>query len=326
MLDRLMGRGWKPSSSIATSELTEKLKRLVDSEIRESDDRRKFVPHNIKLKMQWDKFSTDAEDSLRRLETELLTALVDHINDKRYYTYAPITLEVKPDYFTDGVKLSAGFEALNEDEGETSVNVSMPGIIDTRLTQNSPIAPTQLHVTVNFNLNGTDVRKDLIFETGKRLSLGRTKNNDLAVDDISVSKMHASLMLNSEGQIVVADTGSTNGTFVDGERISYGKAVTISGESKVKFGTVKMWFEIYKTPLKDQHDLPITEIYNVGEFEFTNKTEKVKQPQSVSPAATVASIVMPESSIRKPNPTELLTPVKQSTDVKNSDDNGYPCK
>ena len=81
--DRLMGRGWKPSSSLATSELAERMRSLVDAEIREDSDGRKFVPHNIKLKMQWDKFSTDSTEPLRKLEVELLTSLVDHINDRR---------------------------------------------------------------------------------------------------------------------------------------------------------------------------------------------------------------------------------------------------
>src|SRR5687768_16616044 len=73
-LDRFFGRGWKPTSSLATSELIERLKVLIDKEARTGEDKRTFVPHNIQLKMQWDKFSTDAVDSLKTLETELLTA------------------------------------------------------------------------------------------------------------------------------------------------------------------------------------------------------------------------------------------------------------
>ena len=89
--DRLTGRNWKPSSSLATSELTEKLKLLLDAEAKDvgGGGGRKFVPHNVKLKMQWDKFSTDSEIALGKLENELLIAVIDHINDKRYYTYAP---------------------------------------------------------------------------------------------------------------------------------------------------------------------------------------------------------------------------------------------
>src|SRR5215210_5905485 len=97
-LDRLTGRRWRPSSSLATSGLIERMKALLDSEATEDEEKRKFVPHNIKLKMQWDKFSTDSEDALRKLEYELLTAAVDHISDNRYYTHAPLNLEVKPDY------------------------------------------------------------------------------------------------------------------------------------------------------------------------------------------------------------------------------------
>ena len=66
IFDRLTGRGWKPSSSLATSELIERLKKLLDSEVKYSDKKGKFVPHNIKLKMQWDKFSTDAEECFEK--------------------------------------------------------------------------------------------------------------------------------------------------------------------------------------------------------------------------------------------------------------------
>jgi pSer/pThr/pTyr-binding forkhead associated (FHA) protein len=42
---------------------------------------------------------------------------------------------------------------------------------------------------------------------GQRLSVGRTKENGLAIDDPSISKYHASLMLDPQGILHVADTG-----------------------------------------------------------------------------------------------------------------------
>ncbi len=84
--DRFTGRGWNPSSSLATSELVEKLKFLLDSEVRDSDGKGKYVPHIIKLKMQWNKFSTEAEPQLKKLENELHAAAIDHINDRLYHT------------------------------------------------------------------------------------------------------------------------------------------------------------------------------------------------------------------------------------------------
>ena len=52
---------------------------------------------------------------LKKLENELLIAAVDHINDKRYHTFAPMKLEIKADYFTEGVKLSASFDKFGEE-------------------------------------------------------------------------------------------------------------------------------------------------------------------------------------------------------------------
>src|SRR5437762_12598806 len=120
--DRLTGRRWVPSSSLATSELVERIKKLLDAEAKEVPGKGTVVPHNIKLKMQWNKFSEDAEDALYTLEVELLTAAVDHINDSLYYTYAPVTLEVKPDYFIEGVKLTVSFDDFVKEEGEVEMN------------------------------------------------------------------------------------------------------------------------------------------------------------------------------------------------------------
>ena len=128
IFDRFTGRRWIPSSSLAASELSERMKQLLNAEAKNVAGKGVVVPHNIKLKIQWDKFSTDSESSLKALETELLTSAVDHINDSLYYTYAPLSLEVKPDYFTEGVKLLVSFEKFNDDTTEAEVNVSVPSV------------------------------------------------------------------------------------------------------------------------------------------------------------------------------------------------------
>lgn len=260
MLDRLTGRGWKPSSSLATSGLIERMKVLMRSEAKEVESGRKFVPHNIKLKMQWDKFSTDSETSLKALENELLTAAVDFINDHRYYTSAPLKVEVKPDYFTSGVKLFVSYENADE-EAELDVTIA-----DTNLQHMIPnqgaepgAVPTGLRtLTAKFPTPAGEKVRHFELEPNKRISIGRTKENDIALDDPSVSKFHASVMVNSDGRIVVADTGSTNGTFVDGERIAYGKAMTVN--RSVKFGTIEVNFTVDQ-PIAKPAELPPTEAF-----------------------------------------------------------------
>lgn len=244
--DRLTGRRWTPSSSLATSELSEKLKKLLDLEAKDLGPKGKFVPHNIKLKMQWDKFSTDSEDAITRLENELKIAAIDHINDNRYHTYAPIRLEVTPDYFTEGVKLLVSFDKFDEEKREAAVNVTVPQIkVGDYLPELPPEArpePAPEVFIADFTINDKPKQTELQFQEKQRRSVGRTKENDLTLDDPSVSKIHAALVLNSERRLMVADTGSTNGTFINEQRIAYGRAFPVGDGDKVKFGNIEVTF------------------------------------------------------------------------------------
>src|SRR5687767_14230106 len=222
LFDNLTGRKWTPSSSLATSELIERLKKLLDAEVKDAGEQGKFVPHNLKLKMQWDKFSTDSETALKKLENELLIAAVDHINDNRYQTHAPLKLQVKPDYFTEGVKLQASFDEFGEDRREGELNVTVPDIKVGDFVPEVQVSaePEKIIYSAEFAEQDKIKRVEMEFFQGKRLSVGRTKENDLSINNNSVSKVHAALVLNSEGILQIADTGSTNGTFINGQRIA----------------------------------------------------------------------------------------------------------
>ncbi|MEO8648292.1 MAG: FHA domain-containing protein [Acidobacteriota bacterium] len=281
--DRLTGRGWKPSSSLATSELIGRLKTLVDAEVRQNGDNRKFVPHNIKLKMQWDKFSTDSDEGLRKLEIELLSAVVDHINDKRYYTYAPISLQVKPDYFTSGVKLLVSFDKTDSDEGEAEIHVSVPG--SSPALEHQSIPPEAVHTTLRFSfgIDGKDIEKVLSIKTGGRIGFGRTKENDLMIADDSVSKYHGSVMLDSESKLMISDTGSTNGILINGSRIPYGKAVVLRPEDSLTIGAVEVSFETLAakvgTEVPESNDRVAEETGNTLAPEQNDRTEGAAGPE-----------------------------------------------
>lgn len=242
IFDRVTGRGWKPTSSLATSELIEKLKTLLDMEAKTLGKKGTFVPHNLKLKIQWDKFSLDSESATQTLENELLTAIIDHINDKRYHTYAPLKLQIKPDYFTEGVRLLASFDKFAEESGEAAINVTVPNLKNIVIppAPEVKIEKEKEIVTAEFSLNDKPKRIELAFATGARLNVGRTKENSLTIEDGSISKIHATLFINSQKQLMVADTGSTNGTFVGDKRIAYGKAFPVENGDKVKFGTIEV--------------------------------------------------------------------------------------
>lgn len=247
--DRFTGRRWTPSSSLATSGLIERLITLIDSEAIEVAGKGTVVPHNIRLKIQWDKFSTDGEESIEKLEDELLIAAADHINDRLYYTYAPLNIEVKQDYFVEGVKLFASFDKFVAEDHEAELNVTVPSIKvnieQTNLRDDRAVASSVTYVA-RCEINGVKREKKLSFDKRARHSVGRTGTNDLILDDVSVSKIHASLVADADGNLSVADTGSTNGTFINSTRIAYGKAVKLVEGDSVKFGSIEVVFERVK--------------------------------------------------------------------------------
>ena len=308
IFDRLTGRGWKPSSSLATSELVERLKALLDSEARDETPGCKFVPNNIKLRMQWDKFSTDSDESMRKLETELLAAAVDHINDKRYFTHAPLAVEVKPDYFTPGVRLMVSFDRFADEEHEAGVDLNVPGATTLNLDESIPPHSSELTFVASYSVDGDLKRKTLNIAKGVRLSVGRTKENDLFINDPSVSKIHASLAVDEHGNLIVADTGSTNGTFVNGQRIAYGKAVFVADNSSVKFGGIDVLFraehirrpsddlalaverDVPATDKVDHEPRPVSETLDSDEPAPTQASVPVSVPAPTEPSIDLAAV------------------------------------
>ena len=286
----------------------------MDAEAVADDKGRYFVPHNITLKMQWDKFSADPEKAVQTIENEFLVAAIDHINDKHYYTREPLIVDVRPDYFTEGVKLSVSFDKNADDEDEKGINVTVPGTkVDVNeLPEILPVNEDVAKVLVRFEVNGQLKEKEIELPVGKRISVGRTKENDIALDDISVSKFHASLMLNDDGKLIVADTGSTNGTFVGGERIAYGKAVEIDGGSDLKFGSMAVKVTIAMPEKPTAPAEPTVEYTNsqiIDGFEFRKKEPE----QNVPAQAPTVEMSIPAPTLPALTAEDLLNEEDKTT-------------
>jgi hypothetical protein len=65
-----------------------------------------------------------------------------------------------------------------------------------------------------------------ILEVAGELPLGRRQDGPGKIRDLEVSRLHARVWLDADGGLTVEDAGSTNGTFVNGERIAGPRALT----------------------------------------------------------------------------------------------------
>ena len=75
------------------------------------------------------------------------------------------------------------------------------------------------------------------------LTLGRTKEADIQISDDEISRVHCSFQT-QRGDFVVTDLGSTNGTFVNDQRIEISK---LKRGDRVRIGNTIFEFEIPRT-------------------------------------------------------------------------------
>ncbi len=77
-------------------------------------------------------------------------------------------------------------------------------------------------------------------------SVGQTRNNDIVIRDVTVSKFHAFFQDAADGEgFVLQDARSTNGTFVNGMRVprqGQGDPVVVRSGDRVRFGNVELSF------------------------------------------------------------------------------------
>lgn len=88
--------------------------------------------------------------------------------------------------------------------------------------------------------------KDNMFQ--RRVTLGRTANNDIVLEDASVSRFHGWLQKEDEGEKwSLTDAGSKNGTWVSGLRLAPKKPQTLIDGARLKVGNLELTFHSAKS-------------------------------------------------------------------------------
>jgi FHA domain-containing protein len=75
---------------------------------------------------------------------------------------------------------------------------------------------------------------------GRRVNIGRTRDNDLRIVDPTVSRLHAMLTVRN-GEAMLVDANSRNGIFVNGIQVRYAR---LDDGDLVTFGTVRFRYRV----------------------------------------------------------------------------------
>ena len=134
--------------------------------------------------------------------------------------------------------------------GET-VNFTTPGVTN---VANAPWCfdtDQAVNEPVGMNMNTLDFTSgpkagETVNFGAKTISIGRSEDNDIVVDDPTVSRHHARIT-HQDGKYTIEDLGSTSGTRVAGKEVSM--AQIASGET-VKLGNTEVGFNLGVNPAK----------------------------------------------------------------------------
>src|ERR1044071_9535407 len=83
------------------------------------------------------------------------------------------------------------------------------------------------------------------------LRVGRAEGNDLRMADGSVSSRHCELSLDGSGNLLVRDLDSTNGTFIEGQRV---KEAFVQPGQRLRLGNLELVFEGDATAVANVED------------------------------------------------------------------------
>lgn len=239
VVDRKLGRTVDPRTGLTTDQLIARMNRMIDERVRTEKGQGRIAPHHLKLKMEWGTHSDTPEEVTRRLETEILAAAIDHINDNRYRTMAPVKIETDVDIFTKGMSVDPTFGEFEEELKQQDLERKLGS--EANAARKESKAEFAFIARVTLPEGSREIPLTLI-AGGRRVNVGRGTDNDLYFNHSSVSKVHAAVRMDSSGTLLVADTGSTNGTHINGVRIPYGEARPIAEGDVVAFGEVEVRF------------------------------------------------------------------------------------
>jgi len=128
---------------------------------------------------------------------------------------------------------------------------------------------------------------------GRGLLLGRDPTCDLVINDVEVSRRHARLIAQSGGY-AIEDLGSTNGTFIDGERID--GVVSLKSGASIRFGD-RVSFVYEEVPADE-----------AGTMSVPVKQEKPSTTPHYMPVPRYPTPPPPPVYMPEPAPPEMLQP------------------
>ncbi len=117
-------------------------------------------------------------------------------------------------------------------DAKASTHLCESPIKEALVEEKAALAHAAYLIVLRGGMPGTMLR---VAEEGT--TLGRSSENTFQFHDITISRHHATLRMDSRGSVSMTDEGSTNGSFVNGQRIELRRAIKLEHGDRIQLGT-----------------------------------------------------------------------------------------
>jgi hypothetical protein len=222
-------------------DLARRLGRVMDDNKRVTWDR-PLVPNQYRITLSGADFA-DVQGFADSLQRELEKFANDRAAERGYGLLAPASVSLEPDETLPAGSFqvhAAVVDAPVEGQGPGPATLEDFGQTRAMRPLEMPVGPTGFESLFLVGASGGQRVSWPI--AGSRVTVGRGLDNDVVLEDASVSRHHAELTRDGS-RLEVRDLGSTNGTWVNAARVS---AAMIHAGDQIAFGTVHL--EVTRRP------------------------------------------------------------------------------
>ena len=211
-------------------EIASRIEHLIESSLREDKTGAKRVaPNRFRVLFTYEDSSRLDQKYLQALALELKATIYEYINNRRYETTGPVEVETGHDVFAKSITVKAAFDE--------SMDAPRPGGAGSPQGEQ---ATNQGSRTITLqSAEGESYRFELK-AGGAPSCIGRAAGTALRIEDSSISRLHCSLALRSNREIVVSDLGSANGTCVNENMLGPSEARSVRPGDVIGIGDVKL--------------------------------------------------------------------------------------
>jgi FHA domain/FhaA, N-terminal domain len=222
-VDSKLTKGEDTLQARVIGDLASKLESVVEANLQE-DERgiRRIAPNQFKILFTYEETSRLTPQYIESVGNELTAALFEYINNRRYFTRGTVIVEAVQDLFATTTQIKASF---------SSDSTPRPG--------GSPVKAQPSKIVRFLSSDGHSYQVQLISNRAPA-HVGRVAGSALRLDDPSVSRMHCSLSVRPDGNVVVADLGSANGTFINEVPLKPDEARILNQGDVISVGDFKL--------------------------------------------------------------------------------------